>query len=356
MVPNSLAAQAREYMRTHGVRYQQALAAVSKHTGPPASHGLDQRFLKALGIRDISTYDPIPMWALTRTVPSLRAPIGYRRIRAAIDPSAGAEGGGEEVFFTDLLGGTGPAVVNYLTVTSHVERVQLLSNIVAATAALHSPSKVQFVLIDSGNGTFAEVRRLPHVQALLEGYHLQDAAVVGRLLDILDILDILEQEITARLALLERHRLTTFEEYCQMLDTHPALPAIPCLVILADLSNESDDRGSEARRTMLNLTTRVAARGAAAGVHLITAGPHIDETLLQEMWKHLTFGISLKSDSEVQRRPEGATEADLFTVSPGVKTQLVKRLRRYAKPANTTLARALANIGTAGYHAQPNTS
>ncbi len=111
---------------------------------------------KLLGITDVATFDPRPLWAARPADDRLRVPIG-------IDE----DGGIVELDIKEpAQGGNGPHGV--LIGATGSGKSELLRTLVLSMAITHSSETLNFVLVDfKGGATFIGLDQLPHTSALI---------------------------------------------------------------------------------------------------------------------------------------------------------------------------------------------
>ncbi|AOS94732.1 hypothetical protein AN480_26920 (plasmid) [Mycobacterium intracellulare subsp. chimaera] len=373
-------------MREHGVRYQQALAAVSGQADPsgrPATHRTQFRWLKSLGIEDISTYDPTPVWKSTAATPSLRAPIGYLRDHLAPDDAAASEATPDDLAYLDITAG-GPISHGVLQGRTGFGKSYFLNGGIASIAVLHNPTKVQFVFVDfKGGATFSDLERLPHVAGSFTGRDMNHPESVSRLVQAL------ADEASTRETLLRQYNVESAIAYRQLLAQNAALPPLPLIVVIIDEFLEE----IAAHPDSLQQIARIASDVCNLGIHIVLAMPYIPHRLLpgiladaitatpmQDILRHTAFRVSLATASAVESRVligddsaltlpigwarvrttrDGVSElrtvqgfdvGETMSMQNGrnsegslkdVKRLLIDRLRHFHEPVDTALARAL---------------
>ena len=111
---------------------------------------------KLLGIGDVATFDPRPLWGARSAADRLRVPIG-------IDEDGGVV---ELDIKESAQGGNGPHGV--LIGATGSGKSELLRTLVLSMAITHSSETLNFVLVDfKGGATFIGLDQLPHTSALI---------------------------------------------------------------------------------------------------------------------------------------------------------------------------------------------
>lgn len=240
-------------------------------------------FAEALGIDDIDAYDPHAEWERNAAAPAVRAPLGY------VTDDAGKATG--EILYLDIAetakGGTGPT--GALQGVTGSGKSHLIGGWVASMAAHYSPERLNFILMDfKGGATFIGFQTLPHVLAVITNLE-REAELLSR------AKDVILGEITRRETLItETARAADIIEYRKVAISRPELPALPDLLIVADEFKEF----IENNREYMKVFESVSQKGRSLGIKLLLASQYIDQTIIGNVGKNQTYGISLKaSDS-----------------------------------------------------------
>ena len=142
--------------------------------------------------------------------------------------------------------------------TTGAGKSELLRSLVAALAAEHPPSRVNFVLVDyKGGSAFAECAELPHTVGMVTDLdeHLGERALLS-----------LEAELRYRERVLREHRASDLIEHDRLVADGRAEPLPRLLVIIdefATLAAELPD--------FVPSLVGIAQRGRSLGVHMILA-------------------------------------------------------------------------------------
>ena len=141
---------------------------------------------KLLGIGDVATFDPRPLWASRPAADRLRVPIGIDEdgdpVELDIKESAQGGNGPHGV----LIGATGSG------------KSELLRTLVLSLAITHSSETLNFVLVDfKGGATFLGLDQLPHTSALITNL-ADEVQLVARMQDALHGELVRRQELLRR--------------------------------------------------------------------------------------------------------------------------------------------------------------
>jgi len=275
MVSKRTSRTARKLMRENpGLRYQQALnqLRIEKPSSPS-----DNGWLAALGIADLNTWDPRPVWDANEWDSHFNFPVGF----------TGPPGERtNDVVTLDLgessIGGAGPHGVIQGMTGSGISSLQRA--LVLGACAGYSPSKLNFVLMDfRGSHTFRDFDKLPHVLANFPSMY-QRGDAVDRVIEIITV------EIGRRNALMDQYEVDDIVEYRVKRAAAPGqYPPLPELMVLVDEVREF----VRVHPVVAPFLFRLAQVGRALGIHLILSGQAIDPHQLSEMVHHWSFGISL---------------------------------------------------------------
>lgn len=246
-----------------------------------------QTWFEILGIGDIEAWDPRTVWEHNEQSSNFETPLGYARRGAEL-----VEGIVTLDFAEASRGGSGPHGVGQGK--TGTGKSFMLGGIVLSMAALFSPHKVNFILMDfKGGSTFMGFELLPHTVAVIS-----NLASETELLDRAE--DVIDGELTRRQEELKKYKVKDILEYRKKRHSHPELdmPAMPDLFIIADEFREF----IKDNRHYLKLFESVAAIGRSLGVHLFLVSQYIDTSLIASVDKQLTYGISLAVESESESR------------------------------------------------------
>ncbi|MFT7021409.1 MAG: S-DNA-T family DNA segregation ATPase FtsK/SpoIIIE [Rhodococcus sp. (in: high G+C Gram-positive bacteria)] len=237
-------------------------------------------FAEALGIDDIDAYDPHTEWERNAAAPAVRAPLGY-----VTDDTGKATG---EILYLDIAetakGGTGPT--GALQGVTGSGKSHLIGGWVASMAAHYSPERLNFILMDfKGGATFIGFQNLPHVLAVITNLE-REAELLAR------AQDVILGEITRRETLItETARAADITEYRKVATTRPDLPPLPDLLIVADEFKEFIQNNPQ----FMKLFESVSQKGRSLGMELLLASQYIDPSIIGNVGKNQTYGISLKA-------------------------------------------------------------
>ncbi len=254
------------------------LGATTEISEPLAT---DFDLTKLLGITDLASFDPRPMWAARSATDRLRVPIGIdedgHTVELDIKESA-LEGMGPHGM---LIGATGSG------------KSELLRTLVLAMAATHSSETLNFVLVDfKGGATFIELDRLPHTSALITNL-ADEVQLVSRMQESL------QGELVRRQELLRRAG-----NYSSALDYEKAraqgapLDPLPTLFVIVDEFSEL----LTAHREFIDLFVMIGRLGRSLAVHLLLASQRLDDGRIHQLESHLSYRIGLRTFSSMESR------------------------------------------------------
>lgn len=246
-------------------------------------------FLTALGITNLETFDPRAQWHRNATDSHFEVPIGYRSTEkyertnelVTLDfGEASVQGSG---LHGAIQGITGSG------------KSYLLNGMVLALCVLFGPDKLNLILMDfKGGSTFAGFERLPHTVANITNL-VKEEELVER------AYEVIEGEIYRRENFLRDFKAKDIVAYRKMRAAKPnEYPALPELFIIVDEFREFMETHKE--KGYLKLLTRTGAVGRGLGMHIIPCSQYIDQSLLQDLMEHFTFGISLKTQTGQRSR------------------------------------------------------
>jgi S-DNA-T family DNA segregation ATPase FtsK/SpoIIIE len=236
---------------------------------------------KLLGIRDVASFDPRPLWASRSAADRLRVPIGIdedgNTVELDIKESA-QDGMGPHGI---LIGATGSG------------KSELLRTLVLSMAVTHSSATLNFVLVDfKGGATFIGLDKLPHTSALITNL-ANEVQLVARMQESLS------GELVRRQELLRRAG-----NYSSVLDYEKAraqgapLDPLPTLFVIVDEFSEL----LSAHREFIDLFTMIGRLGRSLAVHLLLASQRLDDGRIHQLESHLSYRIGLRTFSAMESR------------------------------------------------------
>ncbi len=254
------------------------LGATTEISEPLAT---DFDLTKLLGIKDLATFDPRPLWASRSAADRLRVPIGIdedgHMVELDIKESA-LEGNGPHGM---LIGATGSG------------KSELLRTLVLAMATTHSSETLNFVLVDfKGGATFLGLDRLPHTSAVITNL-ADEVQLVARMQESL------QGELVRRQELLRRAG-----NYSSALDYEKAraqgapLDPLPTLFVVVDEFSEL----LSAHREFIDLFVMIGRLGRSLAVHLLLASQRLDDGRIHQLESHLSYRIGLRTFSSMESR------------------------------------------------------
>lgn len=242
-------------------------------------------FLEAVGITgDLDSYDPRTRWQRNSGDSHFDVPIGFRSTEN-YEPT-------KDLVTLDFgeasIQGTGlHGAIQGVTGSG---KSYLLNGIVLSLCTMFGPDKVNLILMDfKGGATFADYEHLPHVVANITNL-VQEEELVER------AGEVIEGEIIRRETYLREVKAKDVVAYRKMRAANPdKYPPLPDLFIIVDEFREFMETHKE--KGYLKLLTRTGAVGRSLGMHIIPCSQYIDQSLLQDLMEHLTFGISLTTQT-----------------------------------------------------------
>jgi S-DNA-T family DNA segregation ATPase FtsK/SpoIIIE len=173
-----------------------------------------------------------------------------------------------------------------------------LKSLLASLALRNTPDHVRVALIDPKILTFTGVDGSPYLWK----------PVATTLADAMQILRAAVSEMDDRYQLLARGGLTNLGEYITA-----GNEGVPLLVIIFDEFADLILAGREEKKDFENLVARIAAKGRAAGIHLVLATQRPDRTVVTGLIK---ANLPLK----VCLRVANATNAQIVLDEPGAES------------------------------------
>ena len=254
------------------------LGATTEISEPLAT---DFDLTKLLGIDDLATFDPRPLWASRSQADRLRVPIGIDEdghpVELDIKESA-LEGNGPHGM---LIGATGSG------------KSELLRTLVLAMATTHSSETLNFVLVDfKGGATFLGLDRLPHTSAVITNL-ADEVALVARMQESL------QGELVRRQELLRRAgNYSSALEYEKARAQGAPLDPLPTLFVIVDEFSEL----LSAHREFIDLFVMIGRLGRSLAVHLLLASQRLDDGRIHQLESHLSYRIGLRTFSSMESR------------------------------------------------------
>jgi DNA segregation ATPase FtsK/SpoIIIE, S-DNA-T family len=250
-----------------------------------------------LGIDDVSSFDPLPMWAARSQLDRLRVPIGIDEdgdvVELDIKESAQGGMGPHGV----LIGATGSG------------KSELLRTLVLAMATVHSSETLNFVLVDfKGGATFLGLDKLPHISALITNL-ADEVQLVARMQESL------RGELVRRQELLRRAGgFSSLLEYEKARAQGASLDPLPTLFVVVDEFSEL----LSAHREFIDLFVMIGRLGRSLGVHLLLASQRIDDGRIHQLESHLSYRVGLRTFSAMESRAViGVPDAYELPARPG---------------------------------------
>ncbi|GAA1636112.1 type VII secretion protein EccCb [Actinoplanes couchii] len=208
-----------------------------------------------LGIPDAAALDPRSTWQPDPGAQRFRVPIGTGADGTAVELDLGEHPHGL------IVGATGSG------------KSELLRTIVTAFAVTHTPSEINFLLLDYRGGVDTpDLDGLPHTSAILSDL---EGEVHGS--------DRLHQAILGEL---QRRR---------DLPDVPGMPRPRLLVVI-----DGFDHALDSRPDITDVLLAIARDGADLGVHLLLAGSRFEEGRLRGLDSHLTYRIGMRTFSAAE--------------------------------------------------------
>lgn len=282
-----------------GVMQARLIAQKMSRYRPPNWDGITQTettaeaaaldFLTSLGITNLDAFDPRPQWHRNATDSHFEVPIGYRsnekfeRTNELVTLDFGEASVQGSGLHGAIQGITGSG------------KSYLLNGMVLALCVMFGPDKLNLILMDfKGGSTFAGFEKLPQTVANITNL-VKEEELVER------AYEVIEGEIYRRETYLREYKCKDIVAYRKMRAAKPnQYPALPELFIIVDEFREFMETHKE--KGYLKLLTRTGAVGRGLGMHIIPCSQYIDQSLLQDLMEHFTFGISLKTQTGQRSR------------------------------------------------------
>ncbi|GAT01302.1 FtsK/SpoIIIE domain-containing protein [Mycolicibacterium fortuitum] len=268
MVPNFIQKQAREYMHAHGVRYQQALDAVTAQLDD--NNG-------AAGHSDVAQL--------------LRIPIGVT--------DYGEYGESFELDLKDeARGGTGPH--GLCVGDPGTGKTEFLHTLVVNGCASHSPEDLNWVLAGWHSPQFKRLSDLPHVVSVIANGS--------------DLWGVVVAELDRRLSVLREAEARDIWDYRSMRERNAEMDPLPTLIIVVDdydilASNDPDLRDA---------FRRVVRLGRSLGVQCLLAvqPAGLDVNILERLLPSINYILAFRMGA-VAARWAGVEHLEARDLRPG---------------------------------------
>ncbi|WP_346655796.1 type VII secretion protein EccCa [Streptomyces sp. RFCAC02] len=239
-----------------------------------------------LGIQDPGRLDLDALWRERPVRDRLRVPIGVA-----------ADGGLLELDIKESAqNGMGPH--GLLVGATGSGKSELLRTLVLGMAATHSPSQLNFVLVDfKGGATFAGMAELPHV-----------AAVITNLEDDLGLVDRMREALSGEMnrrqeVLRDAGNLVSIRDYERARQRGADLLPLPSLFIVVDEFSELLSQKPD----FADLFVQIGRLGRSLGLHLLLASQRLDESRLRGLEAHLSYRVGLRTFSEGRAAPRSVS-------------------------------------------------
>ncbi len=284
--------------RFDGVNFS-SLISFERATGlggvVPMSSQLDLAELLELG--DPYEFDPAAAWVPRLNRDRLRIKFGIR-----------ADGTPVEVDLKESAqDGMGPH--GLLVGMAGSGKSELLRTLVLGLAVTHSPSSLNFLLIDfKGEGTFTRLDALPHTGAVITNL-AGEPHLIARMADTIN------GELTRRQEQLRTAgNFSSVRDYERARSAGASLPEMPSLLVICDEFAEL----LSVKPDFIDMFVQIGRVGRSLGVHLLLATRRLDEGRLRGLESHLSYWISLRTSTETRSKMVlGMTDAFRLPRAPG---------------------------------------
>ncbi|MEE3848905.1 type VII secretion protein EccCa [Gordonia sp. LSe1-13] len=261
-------------------RYRLATAAALANLESEATSS-DPGLPALIGIPDATRFDPAVGWRGRTGRDRLRVPIGItpEGIPVDLDIKESAHGGmGPHGL---CIGATGSG------------KSEFLRTLVLAMLATHSPTELNFVLVDfKGGATFLGLESAPHVAAIITNLE-QELSMVDRMKDALS------GEMNRRQELLRAAgNFANVSEYERARAAGVRLEPLPALFIVVDEFSELLAQKPD----FAELFVAIGRLGRSLHIHLLLASQRLEEGKLRGLDSHLSYRIGLKTFSANESR------------------------------------------------------
>ncbi|MED5801449.1 type VII secretion protein EccCa [Gordonia sp. Z-3] len=277
---DSLSIPEAETLARRMARYRLATAAALANLESEATSS-DPGLPALLGIHDATRFDPAVGWRGRTGRDRLRVPIGITPdgVPVDLDIKESAHGGmGPHGL---CIGATGSG------------KSEFLRTLVLAMLATHSPSELNFVLVDfKGGATFLGLESAPHVAAIITNLE-QELSMVDRMKDALS------GEMNRRQELLRSAgNFANVSEYERARASGVRLEPLPALFIVVDEFSELLAQKPD----FAELFVAIGRLGRSLHIHLLLASQRLEEGKLRGLDSHLSYRIGLKTFSANESR------------------------------------------------------
>jgi len=252
---------------------------------------------RLLGIDDVASFDPRPLWATRPAADRLCVPIGIDEDGATVELD----------IKESALGGNGPHGV--LIGATGSGKSELLRTLVLSMAVTHSSETLNFVLVDfKGGATFIGLDQLPHTSALITNL-ADEVRLVARMQESL------QGELVRRQELLRSAgNFSSALDYEKARAQGAALDPLPTLFVIVDEFSEL----LSAHREFIDLFVMIGRLGRSLGVHLLLASQRLDDGRIHALESHLSYRIGLRTFSSMESRAViGVPDAYELPARPG---------------------------------------
>ncbi|HEY2700281.1 MAG TPA: type VII secretion protein EccCa [Pseudonocardiaceae bacterium] len=251
-----------------------------------------------LGLGDPYQFDPAEHWVVRPNRQRLRVAFGRTPDGALVDldlKESAQDGMGPHGL---LIGATGSG------------KSELLRTLVLGLAIQHSPSSLNFVLVDfKGGATFTRLDRLPHTSAVITNL-TDELPLVDRMADAL------QGELQRRQELLRAAgNYASLHDYERARKTTgAAIPELPTLLVICDEFSELLSQKPD----FIEMFVQIARVGRSLGVHLLLASQRLEEGKLRGLDTFLSYRIGLRTFNAVESRVVlGVADAYELPEKPG---------------------------------------
>lgn len=269
----------------------------AEESGGPEPQSGSPQWQDLLGIADLTTFTPTPLWRNLSPRDALRVPIGLTEsgIPVQLDIKEAAQHGiGPHGL---CVGATGSG------------KSELLRSIALSMIVRHSPEVLNLALIDfKGGATFLGFEKVSHVAAVITNLS-EEAPLVARMRDALT------GEMNRRQQLLRTAgNLDSVAAYQQMRHAGAQLASLPVLFIIVDEFSELLSQHPD----FADVFSAIGRLGRSLGMHLLLASQRLDEGRLRGLESHLSYRICLKTLSAHESRIAlGSSDAYELPNTPG---------------------------------------
>ncbi|KZB81473.1 type VII secretion protein EccCa [Amycolatopsis regifaucium] len=265
-----------------------------------------------LDLGDPYEFDPADTWQPRPNRDRLRVGIGIQADGVPIEldlKESAQDGMGPHGL---LIGATGSG------------KSELLRTLVLALAVTHSPSSLNFALVDfKGGATFTRLDALPHTSAVITNL-ADELHLVDRMTDAINGELIRRQEL-----LRAAGNFSSLRDYEKARAAGAPLPEVPTLLVICDEFSEL----LSAKPDFIDMFVQIGRVGRSLGVHLLLASQRLEEGRLRGLETHLSYRIGLRTFSEMESRAVlGMADAFKLPRAPGhgflkVGTEQLDRFR-----------------------------